>query len=103
MPSLKKGEGCPVALLEAMACGKACIATDVPGSRDIIENEVSGLLVPPEDAEALGDAIRRLAESPDLRQQLGHQARRRVEQHFTIEHEVAAHEQLYSRLLGLPT
>ena len=103
MPSLKKGEGCPVALLEAMACGKACVATDVPGSRDIIEDGVSGLLVPAEDAQALADAIHRLVESPDLRQQLGHQARRRVEEHFTIEHEVAAHEQVYSRLLGLPS
>jgi glycosyltransferase involved in cell wall biosynthesis len=44
-------EGSPVALLEAMACGKACIATDVPGSRDLIENGISGLLVPPEDSE----------------------------------------------------
>ncbi len=95
-------EGCPVALLEAMACGKPCVATDIPGARDIIVNEVSGLLVPPEDAESLANAIRRLADSPSLRQQLGEQARRRVEEHFTIEHEVAAHQRLYSDLLGLP-
>jgi len=78
-------------------------STYVPGSRDIIEDGVSGLLVPPSDPQALAGAIRRLAESPGLHHQMGEQARRRVEQHFTIEHEVAAHERLYSRLLGLPS
>jgi len=95
MPSMKRGEGCPVALLEAMACAKACVATDVPGSRDIIEDGVSGLLVPAEDASALADAITRLVENKDLREQLGVAARKRVVEHFSIEKEVAAHEQLY--------
>jgi len=88
-------EGCPVALLEAMACAKACVATDVPGSRDIIENGVSGLLVPAEDASALADAITRLADNKDLREQMGAAARKRVVEHFSIEKEVASHEQLY--------
>lgn len=92
-------EGCPVALLEAMACGKACIATDVPGSRDIIEDGISGLLVPPEDPHALANAIQRLIDDPELRQQLGLAARQRVETHYTIEKEVAAHEQLYREIL----
>jgi len=93
-------EGCPVALLEAMACGKACIATDVPGSRDIIEDGISGMLVPPEDPDALASAIRKLMENPDLRQRLGDAARKRIEEHYTIEKEVSAHEKLYFELMG---
>lgn len=101
LPTLSRGEGCPVALLEAMACAKACIATDVPGSRDLIEDGVSGLLVPPEDPHALAGAIQRLADDPDLRARLGTAARQRVEEHYTIEKEVAAHEQLYFEISAI--
>lgn len=93
-------EGCPVALLEAMASGLACIATDIPGARDIIENGVSGILVPPEDETALARAIDELAASPQLRRQLGEAARRRILTHYTIEREVEQHEALYASLLG---
>jgi glycosyltransferase involved in cell wall biosynthesis len=96
-------EGCPVALLEAMACAKACIATDVPGSRDIIKDGISGLLVPSEDPDALADAIQRLIDHPDLREKLGAAARERVLAHYTIEQEVAAHEKLYEEILTTKT
>jgi glycosyltransferase involved in cell wall biosynthesis len=94
-------EGCPVALLEAMSCGRACVATDIPGSRDLIEHERSGLIVPPEDAAALARALQQLVAFPELRRQLGRAARQRVLDHFTIEKEVAAHEALYAEVLGL--
>lgn len=92
-------EGCPVALLEAMASARACVATDVPGSRDIVQHGKDGLLVPAEDANALADAFRRLASQPDLRRGLGAAARARVLENFTIEREVKAHEAMYSALL----
>jgi glycosyltransferase involved in cell wall biosynthesis len=92
-------EGCPVALLEAMACGKACVATDIPGSRDLLEHGRSGWLVAPEDPKALAGALRQLVASPALCQQLGNAARQRVLGHFTLEREVAAHESLYEELL----
>ncbi|MBX3744347.1 MAG: glycosyltransferase [Verrucomicrobiae bacterium] len=92
-------EGCPVALLEAMACGKACVATDIPGSRDLVETGVSGLLVPPEDVEAMKGALAALVADAGLRQQLGMEARRRVLERFTIEAEVAAHEALYGEIV----
>ena len=92
-------EGCPVALLEAMSCGKACVATDIPGSRDLVEHGKSGLLVAPEDSKALAAALRQLVASPDLRRQLGIAARQRVLDQFTIEREVAAHEALYKEIL----
>ena len=89
-------EGCPVALLEAMSCGKACIATDIPGVRDIIEDGKNGLLVPPENATALAEAISTLCASPELRRSLGEAARKRIEDRFSIEREVADHEDLYA-------
>jgi glycosyltransferase involved in cell wall biosynthesis len=94
-------EGCPVALLEAMSCGCACIATDIAGSHDLLEHNRSGLVVPPENVAALAAAIQQLAASPELRPQLGRAARQRVLDHFTIEKEVAAHEALYAEVLGL--
>ncbi|MGH9932498.1 MAG: glycosyltransferase [Pyrinomonadaceae bacterium] len=100
LPTCAPGEGCPVALLEAMAAGKACIATDIPGSRDLIQDERNGLLVPSEDPRALADAIRKLSSSPELRCKLGAAARATVEEQFSIEREVVNHEQLYEEIFG---
>ena len=94
-------EGCPVALLEAMASGCACIATDVAGSHDLIDSPGCGRLVAPEDPAALADALRSLAASPELRRSLGEAARRRVVEQFSIEREVELHEDLYSEILEL--
>ncbi len=99
LPTISKGEGCPVALLEAMACGKACVATNIPGARDIIEDGVSGLLVEPENADALTGAIRQLIDDNELRKKMGRAARVRVEEHFSIEKEVVAHEELYKEIM----
>jgi len=91
-------EGCPVALLEAMAAGRACVATDVPGSRDVVEHGSSGLLVPPEDPGAMARALETLTRDPDLRGRLGAGARARIEARYTIEREVADHEEVYDEL-----
>lgn len=87
-------DGIPVALMEAMAGGAAVIGTQVSGLPELIEDEVSGLLVPPEDPEALAAAIARLLADPALRQRLGHAARERVLARFNIRSEAA-------RLAGL--
>ncbi|MEM6792452.1 MAG: glycosyltransferase family 4 protein [Acidobacteriota bacterium] len=92
-------EGCPVALLEAMASGLPVIATDIPGSRDVVENGRSGLLVPPEDPAALAGALDRLRD-PRLRRALGEAARRRAVGNYSIEREVADHESLYREVLA---
>lgn len=104
LPTLNKGrmEGCPVSLLEALACGTASIATKVPGSQDIIEDGVSGVLVPPEDAVQMADAIRSLVDSPEKRRALGEAARQRVLAHYRIEREVQQHEALYAEIFNLP-
>ena len=92
-------EGCPVALLEAMSSGRACVATDIPGARDLVVHERSGLIVPPENVDALAEALSRLVSSVELRRVLGIAARERVLQYYTIEKEVAAHQEIYEELL----
>ena len=93
-------EGCPVALLEAMATGLACVATDIPGNRDLIVNDESGLLVPPEDPKSLAAALRRLVASPALRRRLGRAARRRCVEHFSTQQEAERYMALYDEVLG---
>jgi glycosyltransferase involved in cell wall biosynthesis len=73
MPSLKEGLG--VAALEAMASGLAVVLSRVGGLAELIENEKSGLQVPPAGAEALAAALERLARDADFRRSLGAQAR----------------------------
>ena len=66
LPS-RGGEGVPLSLLEAAACGRPLVATDTPGCRDIARHGVNALLVPPDDADKLADAIDALAGDPELR------------------------------------
>ena len=81
LPSYR--EGLPKALLEAAASGRPMVAADVPGCREIVIDNETGLLVPPRDGIALADALGRLAGDPALRQRLGSAARQRVLDHFS--------------------
>lgn len=81
LPSFYR-EGVPKALLEAAACARPIITTDMPGCRDVVTPEIEGLLVPPRDPEALAQAMARLAGAPDLRRTMGAAARRRAEAEF---------------------
>jgi glycosyltransferase involved in cell wall biosynthesis len=96
----KIGEGCPVALIEAMSCEKPCIGPDIPGVRDIIEHQKSGLLVFPENVASLVDALEMLIESDEMRNRLGKFARLRVLEKFTANKEAQMHEAMYSSILG---
>jgi glycosyltransferase involved in cell wall biosynthesis len=71
-------EGLPVSLLEAAACGRPMIATDAPGCREIAIEDQTGLLVPIENPAALAKAIKKLADSPELRERYGKAARQLV-------------------------
>ncbi len=73
LPSYR--EGLPKVLLEAAACGKAIIATDVPGCRDIVQDEVNGVLVPPRDSSTLAMSIANLLLDPHAREAMGVQSR----------------------------
>ena len=92
-------EGLPKSLLEAAACGRPIVATDVPGCREIARASVNALLVPADDAAALADAIDRLAGDADLRRRFGTAGRALVEAEFS-EHRIGAEiVALYGKLL----
>jgi glycosyltransferase involved in cell wall biosynthesis len=76
-------EGLGVALLDAMSYGIPAIGTNVGGIPDIIENGVSGLLVPPADPRALANAIERIASDPAYAQRLADAGRERLRTHFS--------------------
>lgn len=80
LPSYR--EGTPRSLLEAAACGLPLIATDAPGCREIVDNEVNGLLVPIKDSIALAKAIRRLCLESETRQRMGEASRTKVLSEF---------------------
>jgi glycosyltransferase involved in cell wall biosynthesis len=77
-------EGIPVALMEAMACGLAAVASDLSGIPELVEHERTGLLVPPGDPRALAEAIRRLHDDPALRGRLAGAGRGKVLAEFDV-------------------
>jgi len=94
------GEGVPMSLIEAAACGRPIITTDMPGCREIVQHEKNGLLVPVKDSKALAGAICRLIENPDLRRQMGQEGRKLVEAEFAESVVVTQTLNLYQSMLG---
>jgi glycosyltransferase involved in cell wall biosynthesis len=97
LPSLS--EGTSNTLLESMAAGIPVVATRVGGNPEVVEDGVSGLLVPPRDSAALAAAMARLLEDPDLALRLGRAGMRRVSELFSIDGSVHQTEHLYQRLV----
>jgi len=95
-------EGLPKSLLEAAACGRPMVATDVPGCREIAIPGETGLLVPPDNAQALAAAIETLAQAPELRARFGVAARRLAEERFAADAIGRAVTKLYLRLVAVP-
>jgi glycosyltransferase involved in cell wall biosynthesis len=90
-------EGLPRTLLEAAACGRAMVATDVPGCREVARPD-TGLLVPVDDPAALAEAMATLAQSADLRRQLGAAARTLAVERFSSDAIGRAIVDLYASL-----
>ena len=99
IPSLK--EATSIAGLEAMASARSIVASNVGGLPEIIQDEITGLLVPPRDPKALASAIQRLIEAPSLRRKLGEAARARVEREFTWAQAAHKTERAYERAIAL--
>jgi glycosyltransferase involved in cell wall biosynthesis len=93
MPS--RWEGFGLAAAEAMACGLAVIASDVPGLRELVTDGQTGLLVEPDDAVALAEAIEHLSADAAARETMGQTGRRRVVQDYPLTAMIEAHERLY--------
>jgi glycosyltransferase involved in cell wall biosynthesis len=94
------GEGVPTVLLEAAACGRPVVTTDMPGCREIIEDGVTGLIVPPGDPLALANALEQLISDPIRRGRMGSAARQQVILRFTAQQVNAATLAVYSKVLG---
>jgi glycosyltransferase involved in cell wall biosynthesis len=93
-------EGTPVALIEAMASGKAVVATNVGGVADVVADRVTGLLVPASNPEALADAFRLLAADPTMRKRIALAGKASVATRFTCGRLVADVDRLYSTALA---
>jgi len=97
LPSYR--EGLSRVLLEAGSIGLPLISTNVPGCRDIVIDEVTGLLVPVRDSESLSKAIIRLYESQKERQQLGDAAKERISQLFSLDKVANSYSEIYKKLV----
>lgn len=96
LPSYR--EGLPKVLVEAAACGRAVVTTDVPGCRDAIDPDRTGLLVPVRNAVALADGLQLLIGNALLRQRMGAAGRALAENEFALEKIVQQHLDIYSKL-----
>jgi glycosyltransferase involved in cell wall biosynthesis len=97
MPSLR--DGLPNALLEAMACERVVVASDVGGLSDVIEDGQNGFLVPPRDKQALVDRILSALADADQRRVLGQAARETILRDYTPQHELNNNLRIYHQLL----
>lgn len=98
LPSL--WEGLPIGMLEAMGMRKAIIATPVDGTKEAIQSDVNGILVPCKDHQALAAAILKLHKDTALRSKLGQAARATVEKTFDVKMMVRNNEELYKSLIS---
>lgn len=92
-------EGVPKVLIEAASTGRPIVATDVPGCRQIVEDQENGFLVPPKDPDALAERLHALLLDPSLRRDMGMQGRRRVTAHFTADQVATIIVNAYDQLL----
>ena len=97
LPSLH--ESSPNALIEAMAVGIPCVASDVGGIVDLIANEENGLRVPPEDPETLASALHRVLTDADFAAVLGQNARTTIQQKFDSTESMQRLEAIYQQLI----
>jgi glycosyltransferase involved in cell wall biosynthesis len=92
-------EGLPMAVLEAMSCGRPVVASAVNGTPEAVLHEITGLLIPPNEPAALAAAVVRLLGAPHLARRMGNAGRIRVEEHFSLDKAAAAIQRLYTELL----
>lgn len=90
----------PTVLLESMALGRAVIATDLGGPREIVEDGVTGMLVPPHRADLLAEAMRTLLADPPRRRKMGQAGAERSRERFHAARMAREIERLYEPLIS---
>jgi rhamnosyl/mannosyltransferase len=100
LPSIERTEAFGVVLLEAMARGKACVVTDVPGTGMpwVVQHQRTGLVVPPNNPDALARALNQLAANPTQRHAMGQAGLTRFNTTFTIKAAATATANIYHQL-----
>jgi glycosyltransferase involved in cell wall biosynthesis len=99
LPSLY--EGLPNVVLEAMATGLPVVATAVDGTAELIVNDQTGFLIPPKNPHELSEKISHLLADSNRRQCFGQKGRERVEQHYSLEKQVAGFQDLYESYVAV--
>jgi glycosyltransferase involved in cell wall biosynthesis len=99
---VRQREGAPKALLEAAAAGRPVVTTDVPGCRDVVLTEQTGIVLPPRDPARLADALARLVADSGLRARMGAAGRTLAEQRFSVKEVVRRTLAVYAAALQGP-
>jgi glycosyltransferase involved in cell wall biosynthesis len=100
--SASRSEAFGLAIVEAMACSVAVVASDTDGAREVVHPEETGLLVPVEDDKALAASITRLLNDSRLRARMGQSAFRRAREQFGLKRMVDEVETIYKEALLVP-
>ena len=95
-----RNEGMPRALMEAMSMSLPVVATNAGGIPEVVENNVSGLIVPRQNPDALAEGLVKIIHDPVLRRRLGKAARIRILNHFSLEAMVDRYVEFYNSLIG---
>lgn len=98
LPSL--WEGMPLSILEAYGAGKPVVATDIPGSRELVERKTTGFLVPPKDTRGLAAAMGRMINRPEQTQAMGVQAYQAWESRYSFRQMVARYLDFYRKVVS---
>jgi glycosyltransferase involved in cell wall biosynthesis len=93
------GEGVPKVLIEAMACGRPIVTTDMPGCRDLVKSGRNGILVKPKDSVELAASLMTLILNKSVCQKMGIEGRKTVEKEFSLEHVIEETMAVYKELL----
>lgn len=99
LPSTSSGEGFGIVQIEALACGKPVICTDLPGVNEVDKNEVASLHIPPKDCDSLANAILELLENEKLAREMGENGRKLVEEKYTWARVAEEMERVYRELI----
>ena len=94
------GEPFGQVIIEGMAAGRPVIATNGGGVPEIVEDNVTGLLIPPNDERSLADAMRRLLRDPDTAEEMGRRGRERAREFFNLQRTARSVEQIYTEVMG---